>query len=251
MIQAWIAILGSSLQMIKTYQVFILGRGIMGLAFGIANSVAPMFIMEISPKKIRGVLVSFVALWINIGLIVPIAFNFLPPFIRPNAHIPDYWEPLEGEHVVWRELFAAPVGIAALQLLALIFIFKKENPVYEEYLNSKSDSWESAVEDSDTESHNGEMYSTNIQQSSEKPLTRLEKDTWKALRTTRGKRKLAAGVIVRAMLQLSGIDIVLNFAYALRIQPDQIHTNLRLFITALSMIMTPLSMVILYYCKRK
>mmetsp|Transcript_17804 Transcript_17804/g.17515 ORF Transcript_17804/g.17515 Transcript_17804/m.17515 type:complete len:102 (+) Transcript_17804:204-509(+) len=89
--QSILSIIGASLQMVKSYESFIIGRGILGLSFGISNAVSPMFIVEIAPEKMRGMLISFVALWINIGLMVPISFNFfLPVFIRPFSGIPDY-----------------------------------------------------------------------------------------------------------------------------------------------------------------
>ncbi len=91
MLQTILTIVGSGLQMFRAYQAFIAGRAIMGFGFGMANAVSPMFITEISPKNMRGVLISFVALWINIGLLVPIGLNFLlPVFIKPNSGVPGY-----------------------------------------------------------------------------------------------------------------------------------------------------------------
>ncbi|CAI2364524.1 unnamed protein product [Moneuplotes crassus] len=238
--------------MTRAYQTYILGRAIMGLSFGISNAIAPMFIMELSPPKMRGILISFVTLWINIGLLIPILLNFaLPVFIRPFSIVPDYCGPLVGKHIIWREIFMVPIIFATIKLLCLLFIFKKENPIYEEYLISKSDSYDTSGDFEVEESALEGEFSTNIQQAQSKPPTKLEKDTWSALCRRRGKRKLMAGVTVRLIAQLSGIAIVLNFAFTLRINPNSTHGNLRLMITILSIVLIPASMLLLTYCKRR
>jgi len=107
----------------------------MGLAFGISNAVSPMFISEISPRKLKGVYISMVPLWINIGLLIPLVMNFfLPSFFKPDSSVPDYCLRLEGKHVIWREITAIPILISLIQLIFLIFIFKKENPIYIDHL---------------------------------------------------------------------------------------------------------------------
>mmetsp|Transcript_36826 Transcript_36826/g.36452 ORF Transcript_36826/g.36452 Transcript_36826/m.36452 type:complete len:194 (+) Transcript_36826:447-1028(+) len=175
----------------------------------------------------------------------------LPVFIRPFSRTPGYCNPLIGQHIIWREMFAPPIIFAFIQLICLLFIFKKENPIYEEYLISKSDSYDTSGDFGGEESFQDEEFSTNIQQATISPPTRMEKDTWKVLCRRRGKRKLMAGIILRSIIQLSGTYIVLNFAFTLRINPNSTHWNLRLLIAVLGIVLVPISMILLTYCKRK
>ena len=194
-----------------------------------------------------------VPLWINIGLLIPLVMNFfLPSFFKPDSSVPDYCLRLEGKHVIWREITAIPILISLIQLIFLIFIFKKENPIYIDHLRWKSGSSENSSEISDEDSDVGNLRSFNIQQSSQRaPLTRMEKDTWKTLKASKEIRKIIAWWIVRGVLQLSGIDLVLNYSFSFIFSQEGMQINMRLIITALSLIYTPISMILLIFWSRK
>ena len=176
-----LTILGGSIQMIASRYAFIIGRGIIGAAFGLANAVSPMFISEISPANLRGVWVSMVQVWITAGLLVPLLMNFfIPYFSQPFSGVPDYWLEIENKHIIWREIFSAPILVAFIQLLLLLLVFTKENPIYYEYWNAKSGSGstEPSLSKSDSESSLESSLHYDIQQSERRPLTKIEKDTW-------------------------------------------------------------------------
>jgi len=166
----------------------------MGFAFGINSAVSTMFIAEIAPINMKGILISMVQIWINLGLLAPLSLNFLLPiFYRPQSEVPDYCGPIEGKHIIWREFHAVPILLALVQLFALLFIFKKENPIYLDHIRSisASESFESTVE-SNSDSNPGASIQYNIQQANQKMSTRLEKDTWSIFKKTNEMRKLIA-----------------------------------------------------------
>mmetsp|Transcript_7570 Transcript_7570/g.7109 ORF Transcript_7570/g.7109 Transcript_7570/m.7109 type:complete len:114 (+) Transcript_7570:453-794(+) len=112
--------------------------------------------------------------------------NFLlPDFTQPSSPVDDYCKPLEGNYVIWREMTSIPIIIAAIQLVCLLFIFKRENPIYQEHLisNSRGIPRDAACKD---------YFSTNIQQAPSQPPTIMEQDTWKSLLKTKERENLWA-----------------------------------------------------------
>ena len=91
----------------------------------------------------------------------------------------------------------------------------------------------------------------DIQQSFQKPLTSIDKDTWKNLWSEEGKRKLVAGCIVRIFLQLTGINLAINYADIFRFTEKNSHFDLRFFIAFASMVYTFTAMYLLKVVKRK
>ena len=240
-------IIGSSLTMIQEYTAFWTGRAILGLGFGITNAVSPMFIAEIATKKLHPILAVMIQLWINLGILAPLVMNFLlPVFRRPNSAVENYCLELKSEHIAWREILGVPIIVALLQLLALLLVFKKENPIYVDHIRCKagSDSFEESF-NTQTESDVGSSFNFEIQQASQKKSTKLEKDTWKRLLKPSEKRKVIACCVVRVALQLSGISLVLNFAYPFVITVDDPQINLRFFLSVMGLIYIPISMWLL------
>jgi len=174
-----------------------------------------MHFLHYSSKKFpiennRGPLVSLVQICINLGFIASIwATLFLPGSFSPSSRDKNYWLPLEGINLHWRLLFGLPIIISVIQILFFLFIFRKENPIYLKHHSSSGsiEEWSNSEE----ESSRGDM-NIDIQQSFQKPLTTIDKDTWKNLWSLEGKRRLAAGCIVRIFLQLTGINFVINYA---------------------------------------
>ncbi|XP_037864633.2 solute carrier family 2, facilitated glucose transporter member 9 isoform X1 [Chlorocebus sabaeus] len=89
------------------FEMLILGRFIMGIDGGIALSVLPMYLSEISPKKIRGSLGKVTAIFICIGV-----------FTGQLLGLPE----LLGKESTWPYLFGVIVVPAVFQLLSLPFL---------------------------------------------------------------------------------------------------------------------------------
>ncbi|MFN8769903.1 MAG: sugar porter family MFS transporter [Neisseriaceae bacterium] len=63
-----------------TFSSFLIGRFITGLAVGIASFVAPLYLSEISPFKVRGGLIAMYQLMITIGIFLMFISNHLLSF---------------------------------------------------------------------------------------------------------------------------------------------------------------------------
>ncbi|XP_004715195.1 solute carrier family 2, facilitated glucose transporter member 9 [Echinops telfairi] len=94
-------------------EMLIVGRFIMGVDGGIALSVLPMYLSEISPKEIRGSLGQVTAIFICIGV-----------FIGQLLGLPE----LLGKESTWPYLFGVIVVPALVQLVSLPFL--PESPRY-------------------------------------------------------------------------------------------------------------------------
>jgi sugar porter (SP) family MFS transporter len=99
-----VSAIGSGLA--HTVSAFIFYRLIGGLAVGTASILAPMYIAEISPAKIRGKMVSFNQLNIVIGIALAYFINYFLEKTGENA---------------WRWMFAAE-AIPALLFFAFLFV---------------------------------------------------------------------------------------------------------------------------------
>ncbi|XP_045690076.1 solute carrier family 2, facilitated glucose transporter member 9 isoform X1 [Phyllostomus hastatus] len=95
------------------FEMLIVGRFIMGIDGGVALSVLPMYLGEISPKEIRGSLGQVTAIFICIGV-----------FTGQLLGLPE----LLGKESTWPYLFAVIVIPAMVQLVSLPFL--PESPRY-------------------------------------------------------------------------------------------------------------------------
>jgi len=86
---------------------FVAARLAGGLAIGVASVVAPLYIAEISPRAIRGRLVSLNQMAIVTGILLAYFVNWLLSFAGPSS---------------WRWMFASAVVPSAAFLLALLVV---------------------------------------------------------------------------------------------------------------------------------
>jgi sugar porter (SP) family MFS transporter len=106
-----IFILGSAISgLAPDIILIIIGRVIIGLAIGVASFTVPLYISEISPKKIRGALVSLNQLAITIGIFV----SYLVDLGFAETH--------EG----WRWMFL--VGVLPAIILGIGMFFLPDSP---------------------------------------------------------------------------------------------------------------------------
>ena len=61
--------------------MLIVGRVIVGLGVGIAAQIVPLYLAEISPQEIRGMMISFNVAMITIGQLLSCIFVY---YLRPN-----------------------------------------------------------------------------------------------------------------------------------------------------------------------
>src|SRR6202163_1471037 len=97
--------LGSALP--RDLTQFVVARVLGGLAIGIASTLSPLYIAEISPAKSRGLMVSLNQLAIVIGILLSYSVNYLLTGAGPAN---------------WRWMFASAAVPSLCFLLTLLFI---------------------------------------------------------------------------------------------------------------------------------
>jgi sugar porter (SP) family MFS transporter len=86
---------------------FVLARLLGGLAIGLASTLSPLYIAEISPARIRGLLVSVNQLAIVTGILLSYSVNYGLTGVGPSN---------------WRWMFASAAVPSAFFLLALLYV---------------------------------------------------------------------------------------------------------------------------------
>jgi len=108
-----------------SFNLLIAARLLGGLGVGMASVLAPLYISEFSPPKIRGRLVALYQLSIVIGILLAYFSNWsLSNYSQMNASIPDVNGFLHIVLVseVWRGMFAAELIPAGLFIILLFFV---------------------------------------------------------------------------------------------------------------------------------
>jgi len=105
-----------------TFAVFIAWRMLGGVAIGLASSLSPMYISEVSPAQMRGRLVSLNQLTIVIGILLAQLINWYLvrnlPQGATDEFIKNSWFGQQG----WRWMFGLTAGPSILFLLGMFFV---------------------------------------------------------------------------------------------------------------------------------
>uniref|UniRef100_A0A7S4Q6K0 Hexose transporter 1 n=1 Tax=Alexandrium monilatum TaxID=311494 RepID=A0A7S4Q6K0_9DINO len=102
----------------------LIGRLVSGLGLGICAIAAPLYIAEVSPRKLRGANSALHGIFIAVGILCSIVFG-IPQSPPPSG--PD--EPLEGlDAWYWRILLGLPMLPAFLQLILFVFVVPIDPP---------------------------------------------------------------------------------------------------------------------------
>jgi len=105
---------------------FIIYRIIGGIGVGLASMLAPMYIAEISPARMRGKLVSWNQFAIIFGMLVIYFVNYFIALGKPQEWI---------DTIGWRWMFASELVPIVIFLLALLFV--PETPRYLVMINKE------------------------------------------------------------------------------------------------------------------
>jgi SP family galactose:H+ symporter-like MFS transporter len=166
--------------------VLIVGRIIVGIAIGMASFIAPLYISEMSPPKIRGSLVSFNQLFITIGIVL--------------SYLVDYaFTPING----WRYMLGLAAIPALILLIAMIFMPKSPRWLVNNGTIDKARS--TLIEIRRTNNINDEL--NEISTSLEK-----QKGGRKELFSPLIKPALIVGVSLAIFQQVTGINTVIYYA---------------------------------------
>lgn len=104
-----------------TLQLLIWSRLIGGIAVGIVSVIAPMFISEFAPAKIRGSMVAIYQLAITIGIVLAYLSNALLLHLNPSLAGSSMFSGLAGTQI-WRFMFLIMVLPSIVFLLMMLLV---------------------------------------------------------------------------------------------------------------------------------
>ena len=104
------------------YNMFIVARFIGGIGIGLASALSPMYIAEVAPAKIRGILVTLNQMTIVLGILAAQIVNMLLAEPVPEDMTPSEMMFTWNVQMGWRWMFWAEAFPAALFLMLTFFI---------------------------------------------------------------------------------------------------------------------------------
>lgn len=184
--------IGSALP--NTLTPFVAARFIGGLGVGAASMLSPLYISEIAPAKLRGMLVSLYQLAIVLGI------NFVY-FV--NLKIANVGTEAWNIDMGWRFMLGSEV-IPALLFFILLFLVP-ESPRWLT-LNGREEEATSILEKVNGK-EKGKQILNEI-----KETIRAEKGTLKELFATKLRRALIIGLVLALFSQITGINAIIYYA---------------------------------------
>ena len=191
--------------MASTFMIFVGWRITGGLAIGLASSLSPMYIAEVSPAHLRGKLVSLNQLTIVIGILLAQIANWM--IARPvplNATAEGILNSWNGQ-IGWRWMFGVTAVPSALFFLAMLLV--PESPRWLAKNNEKEKARKVLAR------IGGESYSTAALDEIETTLagSAAEADL-QVLLEPRMLKVLLLGVGLAVLQQWCGINVIFNYA---------------------------------------
>ncbi len=191
-----------------TFNWFIIYRIIGGVAIGMASSISPVYIAEISPANLRGRLVSINQLAIVVGILLAQVVNML--IARPvalDASVADICNSWNGQ-MGWRWMFWAE-NVPAFIFFVLAFMLP-ESPRWlaMQQRREQSISVMSRLMESDQAVAQYSEFEDSIKTDSQNTKASVMEN----LKKPSVKRIIAIGAILMIFVQLCGINVIFNYS---------------------------------------
>lgn len=181
-------IVGSVVVLIcKTKVEFLLGRFITGLGVGIVSSIAPLYLAEIAPTRLRGAFVSSHQLIVTLGILC--------------GYIANYY--LTRDHD-WRLVFGLALVPALLQALLLYFCAESPSWLFLQKRERQSaSSWKRYFGKTFTPQQKNDLLSLQKETSMKTAIS-----SW----NPKIKKMVFFGILLNMFQQITGINAVIYFA---------------------------------------
>jgi sugar porter (SP) family MFS transporter len=179
--------MGSALS--HTFVTFVVSRIVGGLSVGAASVLSPMYVAEVAPKKVRGMLVSIYQLTIVIGILISYLINY----------------GLYGLENDWRWMFATGVVPSVLFFIGLFFI--PESPRWL-YLKGHKEASRAIV----TRLVGASNADWEIQEIEKTLQVHEGEASLKDLFSPSVRRAAFVGLLIAFLVQLDGMNAVVNYA---------------------------------------
>jgi len=166
----------------------VIARIIGGFAVGAASGIAPLYISEISPSKVRGSLVSMYQLFIVTGILISYFINYLLSGIGDDN---------------WRWMFATGAIPSVLFFMVLFFIPESPRYLVRKGLKEKAFTILKNI---------GGQANAELQIKEIEDTLHNEKITFKTLFAPGLRKVMLVGFLLAVLVQLSGINVVIDYA---------------------------------------
>jgi len=188
-----------------TLGIFIVFRLIGGFGIGMASSVSPIYISEVSPEEIRGRFVSLNQLAIVIGVLLAQIVNFLiakeVPENATDEFIANSWNGQLG----WRWMFWAETVPSLLLLILAFFIPESPRWLYKSNLRDKAKITLQKI--------GGESYASEKEiEISETLSSTSKKIDIRILLNKKVSLTLVIGMAIAILQQWCGINVIFYYA---------------------------------------
>ncbi|XP_076007351.1 solute carrier family 2, facilitated glucose transporter member 9-like [Genypterus blacodes] len=185
------AVLLSTAEKAHSFEMLIVGRFMIGTYGGVSLSVQNMYLVECSPRHIRGAITMFSSVMVSLGVLVGQIISLREIF---------------GQESRWNFLFAV-IAIPALVQLGGLF-FMPESPRY--LLMEKND--EAAAERALKRFHGKEDVTTEVEEIQMERQNNLQVvSVLQLLRDRTVRWQLITGIVLLVSLKLSGVVAVLYY----------------------------------------
>ena len=189
-----------------TFIVLVIARMIGGIGVGISLILAPMYIAEISPPKLRGKMVSFNQLNIVIGISVAFFTNYL--IIHLASSDATWVETLKIREYNWRWMLGLEFFPAILYFILLQFV--PQSPRWLIMKERFDDALKIMKRLSDEETATKVV--EEIKESIKADTGPKEKSSFKDLLMPSMKLVMSIGIVVAVLQQITGINSVFFYA---------------------------------------
>jgi len=171
---------------------FVIWRMIGGLGIGAASIIAPMYIAEIAPARLRGRLVTLYQLGIVLGILIAVFVNMLIQRLGDEA-----WNTSTG----WRWMFFA--GVVPAILFAIMIVPAVESPRWLMKMGRSDDALQVLSKINDRE--------TALRESAEIQASLAQEEGHLSELLTTFRRPLLIGIMLAGFSQASGITPLFSF----------------------------------------
>ncbi len=195
----------------QTFTAFVIWRIVGGVAIGLASSLSPLYIAEVSPAAVRGRMVALNQFTVVIGILLAQIVNWMIAEPVPaGATAYDILQSWNGQHG-WRWMFGVTAVPSLLFLVTSFFIPESPRWFAKRGMQKESDQVLERI-----------FGATESERVSREIRATLNDDgggmQWRALFEPRLLRVLVLGVVLAIFQQWCGINVIFNYA-------DEIFSN--------------------------
>jgi SP family arabinose:H+ symporter-like MFS transporter len=188
----------------NTFDVFVTWRIAGGLAIGLASSLSPMYIAEVSPPQFRGKLVSINQLTVVIGILLAQLVNWLIARpVSPTATAADILNSWNGQ-VGWRWMFGVTAIPATLFFIGTFMIPESPRWLAAKGATDKAQTILARIGGTYSDQALAEIKATVANKKEEFEFKRLLEPSI--------RKPLQVGIVLAVFQQWCGINVIFNYA---------------------------------------